>query len=110
VEQIDVVDLLKTSGDQPRPRMPRVEVECVCFVREGAIVHRTLLHNISQGGLSVESTNPLTIGSDVAVSLAGMPPQQASVRWGNGHRYGISFNSVLPLAGLVTWLQARSAR
>ena len=107
---VDVVDLLKNSGDGPRPRMPRVEVECVCFVRDGAIVHRALLHNISQGGLSVEAANPLTVGSDVTVSLAGLPPQAASVRWQDGSRYGIAFNTVLPLAGLVEWLQARSAR
>lgn len=104
---VDVVDLLKTSSNGPRPRMPRVEVSCIGFVREGAILHRAMLHNISQGGVSVEAANPLTVGADVAVSLPGLPPQSAVVRWNDGQRYGITFNTVLPLAGLVEWLHSR---
>jgi len=104
---VDVVDLLKTAGDGPRPRMPRVEVSCVGFVREGAILHRSVVHNISQGGVSVETANPLTVGADVTISLPGLPPQGAVVRWNEGTRYGITFNCVLPLASLVEWLHAR---
>lgn len=106
-EQVDVVELLRVTSDGPRPRMPRIEVSCVGFVREGAILHRALLHNISQGGVSVETANPLTVGADVTVSLPGLAPQGAVVRWNEGSRYGVTFNSVLPLAGLVEWLHAR---
>lgn len=104
---VDVIDLLKSSGDGPRPRMPRVEISCVGFVREGAVVNRAQVHNISQGGLKVESPNPLSPGADVTVSLPGLPPQGGTVRWNDGTLYGITFNSVLPLAGLVEWLQGR---
>jgi Tfp pilus assembly protein PilZ len=107
-ERIDVIELLKSGGEGPRPRMPRIEAKCVCFVREGATVHRSTMHNISQGGLSVETANPLKIGADVTVSIPGMEPQGAVVRWKDGDRYGVSFNSVLPLAGLVAWLHERS--
>lgn len=105
--RVDVLDLLKASGDGPRPRMPRVEVRCVAFVREGAILHRSVVHNISQGGLSVETPNPLTVGGEVTVSLPGLSPQSGVVRWNDQTRYGINFNTVLPLAGLVEWLHAR---
>ena len=108
-QRVDVVELLKSNGDGVRPRMPRIEVSAICFVREGATLHRTVLQNISQGGLSVESPNPLAIDAVVAVTLAGLPPQQAVVRWARGGRYGLSFNSVLPLATLVAWLQERKA-
>lgn len=104
---VDVVDLLKAAANGPRPRMPRVEVNGICFVREGAILHRALVRNISQGGLSVETANPLSNGGEVTVTLPGLPPQPATVRWNDGQRYGISFNTVLPLAGLVEWLQSR---
>ena len=104
---VDVVELLKTSSDGSRPRMPRVEICCVGFVREGAILHRSTVNNISQGGVSIETPNRLTVGADVTVSLAGLPPQDAVVRWNDGQRYGITFNNVLPLAGLVEWLKAR---
>lgn len=105
--QVDVLDLLKSSGDGPRPRMPRVEVTCVAYVREGAAANRTKVLNISQGGLSVETAGPLTVGAEVTVSLPGLPPQGAVVRWTDGQRYGIAFNTVLSLAGLVEWLQDR---
>lgn len=106
-ERIDVLDLLKANSDGPRPRMPRIEISCVCFVREGAILHRSQLQNISQGGLSVECPHPLTVGGEVTVSIAGLPPQGAVVRWQDGDRYGISFNTVLALGGLVEWLKTR---
>ena len=108
-ERVDVIDLLKSSGDDPRPRMPRIEVRCVCFVREGAILHRSNMLNISQGGLSVETTNGLNVNADVTVTIPGLPTQDAVVRWADGNRYGLSFNAVLPLAGLVSWLQERNA-
>jgi hypothetical protein len=108
-ERVDIVDLLKSNGDGPRPRMPRVEVRCVVFVREGATTNRAKLINISQGGLSVESENVLTVGSDVTITLPGFQPQAAVVRWSEGTRYGISFNTVLPLAGLTEWLQGRAS-
>lgn len=107
-ERVDVIELLKSSDDGPRPRMPRIEVQCIGFVREGAIVHRSVLHNISQGGLSIETPNQLTVGGDVTVTLPSLPPQSAVVRWKNGDRYGIGFNSVMSLTALVTWLQERS--
>ena len=106
---VDVLDLLKTSDDGARQRMPRIETRCVGFVREGAVLHRAVVHNISQGGLSVETANPLTVGGEVTVSLPGLAPQGAVVRWKDGSRYGITFNTVLPLAGLVDWLHARGS-
>lgn len=104
---IDVLALLKTAGDGPRPRMPRIELSCVGFVREGAVLHRSIVRNISQGGLSIETANALTVSGDVTVSLPGLPPQGGVVKWRDKQRYGITFNSVLPLAALVEWLHQR---
>jgi hypothetical protein len=106
-EPVDVVELLKVTSDGLRPRMPRIEVNGVGFVREGAVLHRALLQNISQGGVSVESGNPLTVGADVTVSIPGLASQGAVVTWNDGSRYGIRFNSVIPLAELVEWLHSR---
>lgn len=108
-EPVDVLELLRAAADGPRQRMPRVEVNCVCFVREGAILHRALARNISQGGLSIEIANRLSVGGEVTVTLPGLPPQPATVRWSNGQHYGIGFNAVLPLAGLVEWLHSRDS-
>jgi hypothetical protein len=108
-EPVDIVDLLKSSAKGPRPRMPRVEVRCIVSVREGATTNRTTLLNISQGGMSVESENGLTPGAEVTVSLPGLPPLAAVIRWCEGSRYGISFNTVLALAALTEWLNGRSS-
>lgn len=108
-ERVDVVELLKSSSDGPRPRMPRIEVRTICFVRDGAVLNRCVVHNISQGGLSVESPNPLASGSEVTVSLPGLSPKVGIVRWSDGERYGISFTNVLALAELVSWLHERQA-
>ena len=106
---VDVPDLLKANGNEPRPRMPRIEVSSVCWVRDGADVSRAQVHNVSQGGMSVESSTPLRTGAEVTVTMPGLPPQGGVVRWSDDPRYGISFNTVLPLAALVEWLQSRNS-
>ena len=106
-ERVDVVDLLATSMEGPRPRMPRVEVRCIASVRQGSQVYGMRAHDISQGGLKVESIRDLEIGSDVVVTLPGLPTQTGVVRWRQGRCYGITFNRLVALADLVVWLQAQ---
>jgi hypothetical protein len=106
-EPIDVVELLAPAADGPRPRMPRIEVSCTAFVREGAHVRRTKTLNISQGGIGVESPAELTIDGEVIVSLLGLSPIPGVVRWHDGNSYGISFNRVMALSDLVAWIQAQ---
>lgn len=107
---IDVLELLSGNDDEQRPRMPRVEIECAGFVRQGAIVHRILVKNISQGGLSAECKGELKAGAEVTVTLPELPPVAGMVRWGRSGGYGISFNSVLALPTLVAWLQRHRER
>jgi hypothetical protein len=109
-QPIDVVGLLAPSGDGPRPRMPRIELECTALVREGADIRRTRSVNISQGGLCVQSPADLTVGAEVIVTLTGLAPVPGMVKWKDDGSYGIRFNRVLPLSGLVGWLQAQQRR
>jgi hypothetical protein len=104
-EPIDVVEVLAASMDGPRPRMPRVEVRCIASVRQGFQVYRLLARDVSQGGVKVETSRMLDIGSDVVVTLPGMAPQAGVVRWSEAGCYGITFNRLLALADLVSWLQ-----
>ena len=84
--------------------MPRVEIDCVGSVRQEAHVHRVRAINISQGGVKVETSRDIAPGSEVVVSLAGLPPQPGVVRWRDSNCYGITFNRVVPLPVLVGWL------
>lgn len=105
--QVDVVELLASSAEGPRPRMPRVEIRCIASVRQGSQVYGMRAHDISQGGLKVESHRELAMGSDVVVTLPGMQTMQGVVRWKEGGTYGITFNRLLALSELVAWLQAQ---
>lgn len=107
---VDVVDLLKNSGDGPRPRMPRVEVDCVAWVRVDATVHRSRAVNISQGGIKVECRSNIPTGTDVIVTLNGLPPCQGTIRWSVDGACGVTFNRILALPVLVAWLHGQRDR
>jgi hypothetical protein len=104
-QPIDVIEILSSSSDGPRPRMPRIEVACFASVRDGANVYRLRVCDISQGGLKVEGDPQLEHGCDLSVSLPGLEPQPAALRWQQDGYVGISFNQLIPLAQMVAWLQ-----
>jgi hypothetical protein len=102
---IDVIGLLATSGDRPRPRLPRIEVESTIWVRQESEVVRTRSINISQGGVCVEARASLSVGGDVVVTLPGLTPAAGVLKWNAGNTYGIAFNRSLVLSELVDWLK-----
>ena len=102
--QVDVVELLASSMQGPRPRMPRVEIRCIASVRQGASVYGILARDVSQGGVKLESSRELAIGGEVVVTLPGLPTQQGVVRWKDGGFYGVTFNRLISLSDLVGWL------
>ena len=104
-EPIDVLDLLTTSMDGLRPRMPRIEVECFATLREGASTYRMRVCDVSQGGLKIRCETRLLPGSDVVVTLAGIDPQPGVVRWVDGDQMGLTFNRMIALPTLVEWLR-----
>jgi len=106
-QPIEVLELLKGS-DGPRPRMPRVEVRVPGHVRRGALLHRIVVNNISQGGINAQCAAELQVGGEVTVTLAGLAPLPAVVGWARSGAYGINFNAVLGLSLLIEWLQAHS--
>lgn len=104
-QPIDVIDILSTSMDGPRPRMPRIETNCHATLRDGANVLRVQACDISQGGLKIRCETIVTPGSDIIVSLPGLEPQPGIACWNDSGYIGITFNRLLPLGELVTWLQ-----
>ncbi|MEO6581916.1 MAG: PilZ domain-containing protein [Sphingomicrobium sp.] len=109
-ELVDVVALLALSMEGPRPRMPRIEVGCVAWVRDGADVHRVDALDVSQGGIKIASQRTFVVGGDVVVTLPGLPPFAGVVRWHNVGCFGVTLNKVLPLPMLVGWLHEQRER
>lgn len=103
---VDVVEILSNTQQGPRPRMPRIEVDCFATVRDGSQVHRMRVHDVSQGGVKLESALILDAGADLVVSLPGLDAQSAAVRWSEHGYLGVTFNRLLPLTELVDWLRA----
>lgn len=103
---VDVVEILSTAQEGPRPRMPRIEVDCFATVRDGGRVYRMRVHDVSQGGVKLESAVIVGPGADLVVSLPGLDPQAATSRWNEDGFLGVTFNRLLPLAELVNWLRA----
>lgn len=101
---IDVIDILSTTMDGPRPRMPRIEASCHASIREGANVVRAVACDISQGGLKIRTETVFPQGADVIVTLPGLEPQRGIACWTENGFAGIAFNRLLPLGELVAWL------
>lgn len=101
---VDVVEILSIAPQGPQPRMPRLEVDCFASVRDGASVHRMRVHDVSQGGVKLQSSAILDLGADLIISLPGLDRRPATVRWINHGFLGATFNRLLPLTDLVTWL------
>lgn len=104
-QTIDVIDILSSSMDGPRPRMPRIETDGFATLREGSNVLRVRICDISQGGVKVACETVLPQGADVVVGLPGLEPQPGIACWTDGGFTGITFNRLIPLGDLVSWLQ-----
>lgn len=102
---IDVLSLLSPPGEGPRPRLPRIDIECTAWVRQESLLVRVHALNVSQGGICVEAPSSLAVGADVVVTLPGLTPAAGVVKWNNQGTYGIAFNRALVLSELVQWLQ-----
>jgi hypothetical protein len=106
-EAIDVLALVSGTGLETRPRMPRIELDCVATIRHEGTVFRARVVNISQGGICIDSPVDLTIHGDVVVTLAGLHAAAGVVKWRESDCFGIGFNRVYPVHELMTFLQTQ---
>lgn len=106
-QPIDVVDILSSTMDGPRPRMPRIEANCHATLRDGANMLRVRVCDISQGGVKIECETILNQGSDIVITLPGLEPQPGLACWHHEGFTGITFNRLIPLNDLVAWLQGQ---
>jgi hypothetical protein len=104
-EPIDVLALLSATEGTPRPRMPRIEVNCSASIRCDGDVFRVQVVNISQGGICVRSSTAVEVDANVVVSLIGLHSAAGVVKWREGDYYGVGFNRVYPLDELMAFLK-----
>jgi hypothetical protein len=104
-DPIDVIDILSSAMGGPRPRMPRIETNCHATLREGANVLRVKACDISQGGVKIQCETIVAQGADIVITLPGLEPQRGIACWIEDGFIGITFNRLIPLGELVTWLQ-----
>lgn len=108
---IDVEEMLSSQMQEEgwRPRLPRVEVDCLATLRLGASFYGVSTCDISQGGVKVETDRPFDGGAEVVLSLDRFRPVAGVVRWYHEGLCGIAFNQVIPFNELMGWLKAKSA-
>jgi hypothetical protein len=106
-DRVDVIDILSSSMDGPRPRLPRIETNCFATVREGANVLRVETCDISQGGMKIRTDAVLAPGCDVVVTLPELAAQPGIICWSSNGYAGINFNRLMPLGDLVAWLNVQ---
>lgn len=107
-ELIDVEEMLASQAALEngwRPRLPRVEVDRLATLRIGARTYWVSTRDISQGGIKVESDQPLEEGAEVVLMLDKFRPVHGIVRWFHDGVGGISFNHVIPFRELMSWLR-----
>jgi hypothetical protein len=107
-QKIDVAELLATSKileDGRRARRPRIQIDRMAKVRCGSEIHWVHAHDISQGGIKVDSEGGLPLDADVVVTLDGLRPLPGIVRWVREGQAGIGFLQVIPIAELCEWLR-----
>jgi PilZ domain-containing protein len=109
---IDVEEMLSShSGLESgwRPRLPRVEVDRLATLRCGARLYGVNTRDISQGGVKVETDQPLEVGREIVLTMEKFRPVAGVVRWCQGGLAGIAFNHLIPFHELMEWLRPEGA-
>ncbi|WP_114954711.1 PilZ domain-containing protein [Sphingosinicella terrae] len=108
---VDITALLANPPVLPngwRPRMPRVEVDRLATLRDGAVTHWVHIRDISQGGVKLEFEQPLEIGAEIVITPEHFGPVAGTVRWQKDRFCGVSFNQAVPFDQLIAWLKRGS--
>lgn len=90
-----------------RRRLPRATVAACARLRIGALTYAADLHDISPAGALVQTRKPLVAIGPALLTLPDFPPIPSQVRWADGTRLGLLFNTYLEMQTLAGWLNQR---
>ncbi|MBV9930497.1 MAG: PilZ domain-containing protein [Alphaproteobacteria bacterium] len=108
---IDVGEMLSSQAvleNGWRPRLPRIEVDRLATLRCGARIYGVNTRDISQGGVKVETDEPLEVGREIVLTLDRFRPVHGVVRWCGDGLAGIAFNQLIPFGELMAWLRGET--
>ena len=109
----DVGELLQstvTGAGAYVPRAPRMSAGCAVHVRRDGRLSRATLLDLSQHGCKLRSAEALTPDDRITVSIPGLGPNRAVVRWTRDHEAGAVFLELISLTALELWLGDRPIR
>ncbi|MGB5778454.1 MAG: PilZ domain-containing protein [Allopontixanthobacter sediminis] len=108
---VDVEQMIRRSSRFPKRELRFAAELPVKLAISGAKYH-AVLHNISQQGAMIETGEHLKIAQTMWIESRTMPDIEAKVRWRQGERYGLIFDTTFrigDLAEIVHALQKRTS-
>jgi hypothetical protein len=108
-ESVDALEVLRNdrSPDGRVPRAPRLDMHTRARLRMRDSDWPVELRDLSQGGAKIKVQDTLAVGEEAVLIVSGLKPVKAVVRWQVGDHAGLSFIGTVPLADLVSWMNAR---
>lgn len=109
VTPVDVEQIFRRSSRFPKRELRFSAALPVKLVVSGTR-HPAVLHNISQQGALIESSERLAIDQLLRIESRNLPEIEAKVRWRNGEQYGLIFETTFrlhDLAGIIHMVQKR---
>jgi len=90
-----------------RRRLPRAAVAACARLRVGALTYPADLHNISPAGALLHTRKLLAATGPALLTLPDFAPIPSQVRWADGLKVGVLFNTYLEMQTLAAWINDR---
>lgn len=90
-----------------RRRLPRASVAACARLRLGALTYPADLQDISPAGALLHTRKPLAATGPALLTLPDFAPIPSQVRWIDGMKIGLLFNTYLEMQSLAAWINAR---
>ncbi len=91
-------------------RTPRIAANCPAVLWHQGTLSASMLCDLSQSGCRILIATPLPRDSEVRITIPGLAPRRARMRWSNGESVGFAFLEMLSFAEVSAWQTDRSVR
>lgn len=90
-------------------RPPRLDVDLFGILHLGPAQRVVRIGNISQAGVQIGAPEPIDANSPCAISLPGLAPRPAMVRWCRDGKAGLMLDEPLDYSSFAAWRMAIAA-